>query len=336
MDYGSDAFYAELAWQSLQGWRAWNREWGQTLYHEVGILLLSREGLERGGFEAESFDLLRRRGVPLERLDAARRAERFPAWAGASYADGYFNPWAGFAESGRVMARLVDLAADAGVLLRQGRRCRRLLEAGSRVAGIELDDASTIRADTVVVAAGAWTPVLLPHLERFMWPTAQPVVHLRPADPRPFDGRHFPVWCADIARTGWYGFPLTASGVLKFGHHGPGRRLGPGEPLQLLPEEQERLARFAAQTFPQLAGATVAASRLCLYCDSWDGNFLIDHDPQRPGLCVAAGGSGHGFKFAPVLGAIIADVVEGQANPQARRFAWRSPGTRTLEQARFS
>ena len=74
--------------------------------------------------------------------------------------------------------------------------------------------------------------------------------------------------------------------------------------------------------------------RLCLYCDSKDGDFWIAADPDRPGLFVAAGGSGHGFKFAPVLGELIADTVEQADNPLARRFAWRAIPDTTYEHAR--
>ena len=98
----------------------------------------------------------------------------------------------------------------------------------------------------------------------------------------------------------------------------------------------ERCRTFLRDTFPDLAGAAVVGRRVCLYCDSFDGHFLIDRDPDRPGLVVAAGGSGHGFKFAPVLGGLIADVVEGAEHPWAERFAWREPEARTFEQARFA
>jgi sarcosine oxidase / L-pipecolate oxidase len=68
-------------------------------------------------------------------------------------------------------------------------------------------------------------------------------------------------------------------------------------------------------------------TRICLYCDSRDGHFWIARDLDRPRVVVAAGDSGHGFKFAPVLGPLIADVVEGRPDPLQPRFAWR-PGHR--------
>jgi glycine/D-amino acid oxidase-like deaminating enzyme len=62
---------------------------------------------------------------------------------------------------------------------------------------------------------------------------------------------------------------------------------------------------------------------VCLYCDTFDGAFWIDHDPEHSGLVVAAGDSGHAFKFTPVLGGLIADVVEGKPNAWSARYRWR-------------
>jgi glycine/D-amino acid oxidase-like deaminating enzyme len=335
MDYGADRFYALLGREALDGWRAWNRVWGEALFHEVGILLLAGQPLEHGGFEADGFAVLRGLGIPVERMEAAALATRFPPWHAAGYRDGYFNPQAGWAASASVVARLAREADAAGVKIRLEARVSGLVTSGSRVAGVRLASGEEVRADGVIVAAGAWTPMLLPHLAELMWPVGQPVVHFRPADPAPFLGERFPVWCADIARTGWYGFPVDAGGRLKIGHHGAGRRIGPGDPLEINDDERARFHEFVERTFPALAGAPIVGTRLCLYCDTWDGNFLIDHDPVHPGLFVAAGGSGHGFKFAPVLGPIVADAFERKPNPWTERFAWRRPGPRATEAARY-
>jgi sarcosine oxidase/L-pipecolate oxidase len=72
-----------------------------------------------------------------------------------------------------------------------------------------------------------------------------------------------------------------------------------------------------------------------LYCDTWDGDFYIDHHPRLSGLMVASGGSGHGFKFAPVLGSLAADVLAGVPNRYAARFAWRERGQARTEAARY-
>jgi len=74
-----------------------------------------------------------------------------------------------------------------------------------------------------------------------------------------------------------------------------------------------------------------------MYCDTHDGHFWIAPDPEREGLVIAAGDCGHGFKFAPVLGEIIADAVEHKSNPILEKFRWRPevPVGASTDAARF-
>ena len=103
-----------------------------------------------------------------------------------------------------------------------------------------------------------------------------------------------------------------------------GRAMHPESPERVVTaEEIAAMREFVADALPALRDAPIAATRVCLYCDSRDGHFWIAHDPDRPGLVVAAGDSGHAFKFAPVLGGIVADVVEGRSHPLQARFRWR-------------
>jgi sarcosine oxidase / L-pipecolate oxidase len=87
--------------------------------------------------------------------------------------------------------------------------------------------------------------------------------------------------------------------------------------------EARRLREFLRLTFPALAAAEIVTTRVCLYCDTWDGHFWIDRDPEREGLVLATGDSGHGFKFAPLLGKWVADALEGEPNPMLFKFRWR-------------
>jgi glycine/D-amino acid oxidase-like deaminating enzyme len=334
MDYGSDGFYADLAHVALDRWQALNERWEEPVFHATGLLILGADALDGEGFEAESWRTLLERGLPLERLPARSVAERFAQWSRFEFAEAYFNPLGGYVESGRAVALLRRDAIAAGVRLHEGVRCIGLQRDGARVAGARVEGGDVLEADTVVVATGAWTPFLLPELADAMWATGQPVLFFRPSEPRLFEPERFPVWCADIANTGRYGFPLNRDGLVKVGHHGEGTPFRPGDPLEVSDAQREACVAFVRTTFPGLADAEVAETRLCLYCESWDGDFLIDHHPERPGLVVAAGGSGHGFKFAPVLGEIVADVVERRPNPASARFAWREPGRRRTEQTR--
>ena len=322
-DYGADEEYTARMEIALDGWRRWNAMWPEPLFHETGVLFVCRAAMARGGFEHESFSLLTRRGHRLERVDAAAIAARFPAWKTGAFVDGYFNPSGGFAESGKVVARLLADAKDAGVVLRGSCRVERLAENGSRVGGVVIEGEEIVRAEHVVLTAGSWSQHLVPSLASQLRSVGQPVFHLAPRDRAPFDASRFPVFGADIARTGYYGFPVTPDGVVKIANHGTGRAMHPDSSERVVTaEETATLRAFLRDTFPALADAEIAATRVCVYGDTHDEHFLIAPDPDRAGLVVAAGGSGHGFKFAPILGGIVADAVEGNVIP---KFRWRPP-----------
>ena len=334
MDYGADALYTTMAESALARWDEWNARWSPPLYHQDGFVLLASEPMRPGGYEFESYRLLEERGHPVTRLADLDRSVAIPAWSEERYPDGYFNPRAGWAESGRVVEKLLDEARDLGARIAEDTPVARLIEAGGRVRGVQTARGDDHRADVTILATGAWTPALLPHLADVMWTTAQPVIHVDAGPDDRWRAPAFPVWAADIARTGWYGFPALRSGAMKIGHHGSGRRVEPDGARDVVAADEARVRTFLGDNLPRLAEAPIVHRRLCLYCDTFDGDFWIDHDPERPGLVVAAGDSGHGFKFAPVIGALIADVVEGRKNEWAKRFSWRRRVRERRESAR--
>ena len=326
LDYGADVLYTALMEQALDGWRRWNAAWPSPLFHETGVCFMTRTPMTEGAFEHESFRLLSARGHRLLRLDAATLAHHFPAWSAAHYPDGYYNPAGGWAESGEVVRRLrASIASEAALRVVAGAIVEGLVENDAgRVTGLRLGDGSTYACEEVVIAAGAWTPRLVPHLAPHLRTVGQPVFHLRPANPMLFTAERFPVFGADIARTGYYGFPITG-GVVKIANHGIGRAMAPDSPDRIVTtDEEDALRTFLRDTFPALAEAPTAATRVCVYCDTRDEHFWIARDPDRPGLTVATGGSGHAFKFAPLLGEWIADAVDGVTSPALDRFRWRT------------
>jgi len=337
--YGADEEYTELAERSIRLWRDWNKEFGVELYHEVGVMFVRRREMKPADFEYESFKILERRGHKIERMNSARLWKRFPAWNPELYRDGILELAAGHVESSRVVGILSERAKSVGVGLCEGAKFSELDEGDDRVKGIVLDDGQRISGDVVVMAVGAWTPYVLPFTQNFFRATGQPVFHLKPRQPDLFASQRFPVFGADISTTGYYGFPVSHEGVVKIANHGPGREMSPESTGRVVTSQEEKnLREFLSSTFPALADAPIVYSRVCMYCDTDDGHFWIAPDPERRGLIVATGDSGHGFKFAPVLGEIIADAVEGKSNPLLQKFRWR-PDVRAGEQkeaARFN
>ena len=335
MDYGNDTLYMDLADKAMQGWHEWNQRWGVELFHQTGLIMVTKQPMAPGSFEYESFTLLSERGHKPQRLDSDTLAQRFGQWNAEKYVDGYYNPQGGWAEAGNVVVRLAEEAVACGIDLRTGAGVVKLLEEGSRVVGVATTDGGEQRADVVVVTTGVWTPSLLPQLGDVMAPMGQPLFYFKPADPDPFQVQRFPPWGSDIPRTGWYGFPANQDGIVKVANHGAGKSMGPDDSRDLTPSDVSKVREFLRESLPGLADAPLANSRLCLYCDTWDGNFWISRDPSREGLVVAAGGSGHGFKFAPVMGGVIADALEGIDTPYTQRFAWRPRGERKAEVTRY-
>lgn len=328
MDYGADAAYTELAERALVGWRRWNTRWPRPLFHETGVTFLARSPLRPGGFEHDSLALLVGRGHPLERLDAAAITARFPAYRPGALVDGYFNPRGGWAASGAVVTQLAADARAAGIAIREGVVATRLVDDGVLAGG------ALVRADLVVVCAGAWVPRLVPELASAIAAHGQPVFHLAPADPAPYAAARFPVFGADLSRTGYYGFPATADGLVKIANHGAGVPITSDDQRVVGADHERALRALLADVLPGLAAAPIVHRRLCVYADTRDGHFWIARHPARASLVVATGGSGHAFKFAPVLGALVADAALGEARaPRSRellhRFRWRPELART-------
>ncbi|HYR21428.1 MAG TPA: FAD-dependent oxidoreductase [Chthoniobacterales bacterium] len=321
--YGPDEDYTALADRCIPLWRKWNADFGVELYHETGVLFVCQHPMQPGDFEYESCRVLKKQGHRFERFDSATFPQRFPAFASDRFQDGFFDPDAGYVESDRVVATLVEHAKSIGVELREQAKFAALDESDHRVTGIVLEDRHRLSGDAVVIAAGAWTPYLLPFTKKFFRATGHPVFHLKPEDPDLFLPERFPFFGADISTTGYYGFSLN-QGVVKIANHGPGHEMSPDSPERVVSREDENdLREFLRSTIPALAEAPIVYTRVCMYCDTNDGDFWIAPDQERPNLVIATGDCGHGFKFAPVLGEITADAVEGKANPLLQKFRWR-------------
>ena len=144
--YGADEDYTALAERSIKLWRQWNEEFGTKLYHEVGVMFVRRAKMEPGDFEYESLKLLEKRGLKVARMDTPELWRRFPAWNPGLYQDGVLEIEAGYAESGRAVAMLIERAKSAGVELRERVMFSQLDERGNRVSGIVLDDGQRIAA----------------------------------------------------------------------------------------------------------------------------------------------------------------------------------------------
>jgi glycine/D-amino acid oxidase-like deaminating enzyme len=147
-----------------------------------------------------SFELLKRRGHKAELVTSSLIRERFPAWNADRYGNGLLDLEAGYAESGRVVAALIERAKSLGVELREGAKFAALDEGDNRVEGVVLHDGQRIAGDIVLFATGAWTPFLLPHTREFLRATGHPVFHLKPSESGLFARSDFRFSAATLRR----------------------------------------------------------------------------------------------------------------------------------------
>ena len=314
--YGPDALYAQMAFRSLEQWRALDaRAAGERLFHSCGVLWMAAGD---DAYTQSTQRTLQAAGYPLEVLDHADLRRRFAAIDPAGIERGLLEPAGGVVAARRAVRAL---AADVQ------RRGARLLAARASPAGrsgdpaVRLDDGTVLAADHVVFACGAWLPTVFPQLlGGRIRPTRQVVVYFGPpAGDRRFDPDRWPAWI-DFP-SGIYGTPDVEGRGIKVGidEHGP--------PMN--PDADDRLADAAsvararawlARRIPALAEAPVAETRVCAYENSATGDFLIDRHPDLPGVWIVGGGSGHGFKHGPAIGELAARMIV-TGDPGEPRFA---------------
>lgn len=337
MEYGLDAFYMHLAEEAMEGFDVWNESLSRPFYHETGVLMLSREAMAPEGFEHNSWEMLQRRGHHPERVGSSELAQRFPAFDARVHTDGFFHARGGWVESGALVEELFNRAVSQGTRFVQG-TVTGLRTADGRCTGVDLADGTILHASHTLLACGAWTTELLPELKPFFRSSGHPVFHLKPTHPECFRPPHFCTFTADIAHTGWYGFALHPNaGVVKIGRHGTGLDVDPVRDAREVHESDiAAMWSFVREAIPELADSELVYTRRCLYADTIDADYWLDHHPDHAGLTVASGGSGHGFKMAPIMGSLIANLIEGVTDDRLARFAWRTDkAAAKSEAARF-
>ncbi|KAK3628570.1 hypothetical protein LTR56_018513 [Elasticomyces elasticus] len=286
-----------------------------------------------------------RDGIPASKIDPFGRLDR------ALPTDGVLDMTAGYVLASRACSFALHLCQKAGVKTYFGadHALRRLVQHDGRVLGIESADGNKHIADLVIVACGGWTPSLVSQAEQLLETTSGSVLSIRLPEDRPdlwdkYSPEKFPVWDFNMGSYepyktigGIYGLPRTPEGVVKIAFRGAkwtdysrnstvsGMPLSyPKTHVEKVPEEAMRVIRgFCEENLPDLIELDLEYERLCWYTDSVNNSFLIDYVPGTGNLMVASGGSGHGFKFLPVLGQHIVDSIERKETQYTRLFAWR-------------
>jgi sarcosine oxidase len=308
--YHEDPAYVPLLRRAYELWHDLEADAGERLLVTTGSLEGGPEDgtTFRGALEAaEAHDL------PHEVLDAAEMRRRHPAYAGFEASTRVvWQPDGGFLLAERTILAHVNGALTAGADLRFREPALGWEPMGD---GVRVTTArGTFEADRLVVCAGAWARSLVPSLEPLAVPERQVLAWLQPTRAELFGPDRFPVFLIDVEDGSYYGFPVHDVPGFKFGrYHHLEEPIDPADEDRSVRADDEALLRaFAERYFPDGAGATVML-KACMFTNSPDEHFLLGCLPDAPQVSLFAGESGHGYKFASVVGEILADLaVEGR------------------------
>lgn len=309
--------YVRLLKRAYELWDEIEREAGEKLLHITGSIDAGSENSEvfQGALHsALEFDLAH------EVLTGAEMTGRFPGYHLPADHFGLFQPQGGFLLPERCIVAFVNAALKLGAEIHGREQVLEFEPTGE--GGVRVrTDRGVYEAGSLVFTAGAWNGNLLPFLKKLAVPERQVLAWLQPTKPEYFRPDNFPVFNLIVPEGRYYGFPVFGVPGFKFGkyHH----REETGEPDYLLTEptraDEDLLREFAARYFPDGAGPTMTLAS-CMFTNAPDEHFILDRHPELPQVYFASACSGHGFKFASVIGEIMADLAQTGASRHDLNF----------------
>ena len=185
-------------------------------------------------------------------------------------------------------------------------------------------DRGTYEADRLVLCVGAWAGTVVPQLAPLARPERQVLGWFQPIAPELFSPDRFPVFLLDTEEGSHYGFPVHDVPGFKIGrYHHLREPMDPDDPdRSTRPDDEAILRDFVVRHFPDAAGPTLML-KACIFTNSPDEHFLIDLLPDAPQVSIAAGFSGHGYKFCSLVGEVMADLaMDGRRATTSACSAW--------------
>ncbi|EKD15851.1 FAD dependent oxidoreductase [Drepanopeziza brunnea f. sp. 'multigermtubi' MB_m1] len=344
-----DAAYAKLAAVAQDIWRQQGPDdlGGQGRYTENGLVLVANKGQQGEEYVRHSLenvaDMAKKSGdeKSVRELKSSTEIEEAHGSGGGSGDWGYINTRSGWADAEAGMLWLRKKVEALGrVNFRQG-EVASLVKDGKRVTGAKLTSGEVVSAELVVVATGAWTGKLV-DLRGRAQATGQVLCYVEITAEEQERLGNRPVLLN--MSTGMFVIP-PANRILKVARHSyglanPTQIQNPENPSETItvslpktthddpklwvPIEGEIACRQALREMvPSLAERPFIQSKICWYTDTPKGDFIITYHPDYEGLFLATGGSGHGYKFLPVIGDRIVDCVEGKCPSEFKeKWAW--------------
>jgi sarcosine oxidase len=305
--YHEHPSYVPLLRRAYELWHELEQLSGERLLITTGSI---EGGPEDGPLFQGALEAARIHDLPHEVLDVAELRRRFPAYGDFEPSTHVvLQPDGGFLLAERTLLAHINQAVRHGAELHFHEPVldwEPTADGGVRVASAR----ATYEADRLVICAGPWAGRLVPRIAPLAVPERQVLAWLQPTRPELFAPDRFPVFVLDVEDGNYYGFPEHDVPGFKFGrYHHLREPMDPDDPDRAThPEDEAILRAFAARYFPGGAGPTILL-KACIFTNSPDEHFVIDRLPDASQVSIAAGFSGHGYKFCSLVGEVMADLA---------------------------
>ncbi|MBS4172698.1 N-methyl-L-tryptophan oxidase [Bacillus sp. FJAT-49736] len=304
--YGEGEEYVPLALKAQELWNELEEATGKELFLQTGVLNIGKEDSE---FIQNIITSSKAYSLPVNVLSSKEVNSR---WSGITIPDDYigcYESTSGVLKCEDCIEAYRDLAVQFGAEIMTNSRVKEITNHGNNVT-IKTEQ-NTFYADAIVIAAGAWSGKLLSKLDLNL-----PLKPVRKTfawfntDEKRYNHYDFPAFSFETPEGTYYGFPSIHGTGLKVGRHDGGYEINPDEPIKGfgdLKEDAGDLENFLTHFMPY--NKELNYGKTCMYTLTPDENFIIDLHPKYTNVAIAAGFSGHGFKFSSVVGKILSDLI---------------------------
>lgn len=308
--YFEDPSYVPLLRRAYELWRALQAEAGEQLLYITGSI---DAGPANGTVVQGALRSCALHDLPHEVLSGDELARRYPGYRLPDEITSVFQPEGGFLLSERaIVAHVMGALANGAEV--HGREPVLAWQAGPHGVRVRTQR-GLYEAERLILSTGAWAGKLVPTLTGLAVPERQVLIWMQPRRPELFTPERFPVFNMEVEEGHYYGFPIFGIPGFKLGlyHH----LFEPTDPDSLdrdaFTEQDATALRIGAERyFPDGAGPTLSL-KACMFTNSPDEHFMLDRHPDHDNVVIAAGFSGHGYKFCSVVGEILADLARDGA-----------------------
>ena len=313
--YGKDEFYTRLAIQSRKLWQEIEQETKLQLLIPSDLLLVQGTDREWNMFNEESHKTLKRIGLKTEELEKKQLEKKYPQFNAER---AFTDPYAGILLASEALLTFASEAKKRGVKIIENTRVTKITSKDNRPT-IEDSNGNRIISKTLLVTAGPWSNNFLRKSLVEMTPTRQQLLYFDPPGTRLYAPPRFPVFFADQ----FYGIPAAGTDAVKVSHMGRDTPTDPETAKRTVdPEEVDACRQLLKRFIPKLSSARLVRSKVCLYDMTPDKDFVMGHDREENSIVYGYGFSGHGFKFAPLVGKVLSELVlDGDPGIDLSRFS---------------